>query len=118
MSHTASARRLSAMIWKARLRTAFYCIAACIVIGVVTVLLIRNDVVRTSTVIGEVYTWNRTQNDAGIVTFTLGVKLPDGTSGVVTTRRYDGLPKNGDRVELTKLETASGKPRYRFSKAL
>jgi hypothetical protein len=118
MSQTDSARRLSAMIWRDRLRVVFYCIAACLVIGSVTVFFFRNDIVRTSTVTGEVYTWHRAQDDSGTVTYKLGVKLPDGTSHVVTTRQYPRLPRNGDRVELTKLETESGSARYRFKKAL
>jgi hypothetical protein len=111
------ARRLSAIIWADRLRSAVpfilaFGFAAC----VGAFLAFDAKIAKQETVYGEVSGWSAKHRDDGSSSYIVWVHLPDGSTVMATGSPFNRAPTIGAPAELIKIQTATGRLRYMWVK--
>jgi hypothetical protein len=105
--------KLSALIWRDRLRLALPFVAAFLLCGsLFAFLAIDKKGADHSFVSGRVDSWSRVQGDTGALNYVIWVTLPDGSHVAATAPGVTRAPSAGESIELVKLNTPTGRILY------
>lgn len=109
-----SANRRSALIWRDRLRSALIVLAALGVMIIAIILIERSRPVHRGTVLDDVNSWSRAQTEIGAGSYFISVALEDGSNVTATAGRHGRAPNIGERITLTRIQSAAGGTRYEW----
>ena len=111
------AERLSALIWRERLKAAGPLIV--IVVVIASILLgftLHNAPSTTQQLEGDVTSWTRAQSSIGSGSYAIDVRLTSGARVVAAASDYGRAPRIGERITIDKITTLTGAVRYRWSR--
>jgi hypothetical protein len=109
------ARKLNALMWRERLRTAIPMVAGfVIIVAILALLKFGESPASDSPIAAEVKSWSRHQDETGVSSYILFVTLADGEQVIATASRHGRAPKIGEKVELHAVRTLLGGVKYRW----
>jgi hypothetical protein len=113
--NNAKIKRLHWLIWKDRLRSASYFIAAGILILIVYAVYIYGiQNIKRDSVLATVDHWSRAQTHEGSGRFIITATLPDGQKITATASRNGRAPQIGEQIQLVKIVSVLGWTSYRW----
>lgn len=111
------AKKLNRMIWIGRLRTGIVPgLILTLLAGLLTLYLYDEQTAQRSTVQATVERWSRAQSQVGSSDYIIDVTLADGTKATATAGSYGKAPAPGERIQLIRLQTQSGRLRYQWDR--
>jgi hypothetical protein len=111
------ARKLSALIWRDRLKAALPIIVTIlIVVSLGLALTIHQTPAEREQLEGQVVSWTRAQTEEGAGTYYIGVTLADGEKVTATASRHGRSPRIGEQINVDKVTTVTGATRYQWNR--
>jgi hypothetical protein len=107
------AKKLSAVIWRERPKTAWRVLA---VVFAVALLLVAWTLHQTPSEIeqleAQLVGWTRVQTEECAGTYLIDVTLADGEKVTATASRYGRSPRIGEQIQVDKVTTLTGATKY------
>jgi hypothetical protein len=109
------AKRLSALIWQERIKTAALIIVIVVVVASILFAgLFHNAPSESERLDGEVTGWSRYQTETGAGAYVITVTLAGGHKVTATASRYGRAPRMGEQIKVNKITTLTGHIRYEW----
>lgn len=114
---TEKAKQFSRMIWRKRTReAAIFFVIPVLILGIYIIFLADEQGAERTQVMGTVQSWSAAQNETGTAGYIIWVVLEDDSRVAATADRHGRTPINGESIEVTRVETQSGRLRYHWSR--